>query len=240
MMKLSQVQLEPRQAASAKHLHLDSDKPDRQHCHPTDYNPMTTLYFVRHGSYNRLGPNFDPPLTQTGISQALATAALLADLPIDQVFTSPLARAKETAEIIAAPRGLPVRIDVRLRERANFGDLPGQTVAEFVAMWERCNLERKWVPPVGDSSTACGRRVELFVVDIYRHWPQATVVAASHGGAIADFLLNVFTFDDISAVNPALAETPFSGDVMRECSITVVHFDGTAYALERAASVNHL
>ncbi len=99
---------------------------------------MTIFYFVRHGNINRMGDNLDPPLTQTGISQANATAARLADQPIDQVYASPLARAGETAAIIAAPHDLAVIQDARLRERANFGDLPGQTVDEFIAMWERC------------------------------------------------------------------------------------------------------
>ena len=151
-----------------------------------------------------------------------------------------MARARETATIIAAPHGLPIIQDTRLRERANFGDLPGQTVEEFIAMWERCNVERTWIPPVGDSSVGCGKRVEAFVGDVHERWPQATVIAACHGGTIADFLLNVFTLDEIAAVNPALAATPYSGDVMRECSSTVVAFDGTDYSLREAASIDHL
>ncbi len=201
---------------------------------------MTTIFFVRHGTFNRLGDNLDPPLTQKGVGEAKATAAWLADQSTDQVYASPLSRARQTAEIIAAPLGLAVFQDARLRERASYGDLPGQTVNEFIAMWERNNVERTWIPPVGDSSSDCGRRVESFVADTYRRRPQGTVVAASHGGAIADFLLNVFSVDEIAAANPALAATPFSGDVMRECSITVVQFDGAAYTLDQAASINHL
>ena len=201
---------------------------------------MTTIFFVRHGKINRLGDDVDPSLTEAGIAEAKATAAWLADQPIEQVYASPLARARETAAIIAAPHELPVFQDDRLRERANFGDLPGQTVEEFIAMWERCNVERTWVPPVGDSSAGCGKRVEAFVADVHARWPQSAVVAACHGGTIADFLLNVFTLNEITAVNPALAAAPYSGDVMRECSMTVVDFDGAAYSLRKAASIDHL
>jgi broad specificity phosphatase PhoE len=201
---------------------------------------MTTCYFLRHGSFNRLGNNLDPPLTQKGTAEAKATAAWLADKFVDSVYASPLTRASQTAAIIAAPQALPVIQDARLRERASFGDLPEQTVEEFVSMWERCNVERTWIPPTGDSSRACGARVEDFVANRNAGQPNATIVAASHGGAIADFLLYAFTVDEIAAINPALAATPFNGDVIRECSITFVHFDGTAYTLEQVASINHL
>ncbi len=76
---------------------------------------MTTIFLVRHGSFNRLGDNLDPPLTQRGVGEAFATAAWLADQSIDQVYASPLVRAKQTAEIIAAPQGLAVLQDARLR-----------------------------------------------------------------------------------------------------------------------------
>lgn len=201
---------------------------------------MTTLYFVRHGTINRLGDNLDPPLTEGGAAEAAAVATLLAEHRIDQVYASPLARARETAEIIAGPHGLPIILDDRLRERANFGDLPGQTVEAFVAMWERCNVDRTWIPPVGDSSAGCGRRVEAFVADVSERQPQGFVVAACHGGTIADFLFNVFTLDEIASVNPALAASPYRGEVMRECSITVVVFDGAGYSLRQAAGTGHL
>lgn len=201
---------------------------------------MTTFFFVRHGTINRLGADLDPPLTEIGVNEATVTAVQLADQPIDQVYASPLARATETAAIIAAPHELLVFQDDRLRERASFGSLPDQTVDDFIAMWERCNVERTWNPPVGDSSEGCGRRVEAFIADVQERQPQGTVVAASHGGAIADFLLNVFALDEIAASNPALAATPYSGDVMRECSTTVVDFDGTAFSLRKAASIDHL
>ena len=201
---------------------------------------MTIFYLVRHGNVDRLGDVADPPLTALGNAEAESAAQQLACIAVDHVFASPLRRAQETAALIAKPHALPVIEDPRLRERANFGDLPGQPLEEFIAMWKRCNNERDWQPPVGDSSIGCGQRVEALVTDCYVRWPAATIVAACHGGVIADFLLNVFSQDEIAALNPALAAAPYSGEVMRECSITIATFDAMGYCLKRAASVDHL
>ena len=126
---------------------------------------MTIFYLIRHGNVNRLGDVSDPPLTAPGLAEADSVAQHLARIEVDHVFASPLRRAQETAAIIAKPHALPVIEDPRLRERANFGDLPGQPLDEFIAMWKRCNNERDRQPPVGDSSIGCGQRVEAFVTD---------------------------------------------------------------------------
>src|SRR5690242_10734923 len=75
---------------------------------------MNTIYFVRHGenpanltrefSHHRV----DYGLTLAGIRQAHETAAYFRNQGIDAVYTSPLKRARETAEIIGEALGLPV------------------------------------------------------------------------------------------------------------------------------------
>ena len=125
---------------------------------------MTTFYLIRHGDRERtIG---DPPLSAVGTAQARATAAFLRATPLQAVYASPLRRARETAAHIAAPRGLPVVEDARLRERANRGDLPGQTFADFAAMWERGTGDRDFNPAVGDSAWEAGVRIQAFVQEI--------------------------------------------------------------------------
>jgi probable phosphoglycerate mutase len=58
----------------------------------------------------------DPPLSERGRQQAARLAARLAPVSLDAVWSSPLRRAVETAEAVAAGRGLEVRADPRLRE----------------------------------------------------------------------------------------------------------------------------
>ena len=95
---------------------------------------MTKLLLVRHGEtdWNRHGRwqgGSDTQLNDLGREQARALAEEL-DGEIDVLYSSDLARARETAEIVAAKLGLEVRLDPRLRERG-FGSWEGLTTIEI-------------------------------------------------------------------------------------------------------------
>jgi broad specificity phosphatase PhoE len=201
---------------------------------------VTTFYLIRHGAIFQAPDLTDPPLSLLGWQQAQATAAYLKNRPVKHVYTSPLQRTKETAAHIALPHQLEVIEDIRLRERMNWGDLPGQTFVEFVAMWERANRDRSYVPPVGDSAHQAGQRLEDFIRDLQQKYPHDEIVAVAHGGIIADFLLNVFSLEELGKINPAFPRQPYSGDLMRTCSITILHYHGEQYNLEKIALIEHL
>jgi broad specificity phosphatase PhoE len=74
----------------------------------------------------------DTCLTPHGERQALAARAQLAELPLDRVFSSDLQRARRTAELVIADRGLAVTPTMALRERS-CGDWESCTVAEIEA-----------------------------------------------------------------------------------------------------------
>ena len=92
---------------------------------------MNTIYLVRHGenkanitkefSYKKV----DYPLTTKGILQAQQTADFFKDKAIDEVYASPLRRARETAEIIASTLDLQVTVIENFRE-VNVGALEGR------------------------------------------------------------------------------------------------------------------
>ena len=105
------------------------------------------------------------------------------------MFASPLRRAQETAALIADTLSLPVQVGARLRERADWGDLPGQPFDEFAAMWERATRDREWTPPVGDAAPTTGERTAALVRDCGSR-ETGDVVAVTHGGAITDFLIS--------------------------------------------------
>jgi probable phosphoglycerate mutase len=84
---------------------------------------MTRLILLRHGrtSWNaerRFQGQADPPLDEVGRAQAFEVAALVAALNPDRLVSSDLARARQTATIVAAAVGLEVEVDERLRERS--------------------------------------------------------------------------------------------------------------------------
>ncbi|GAC1450651.1 MAG: hypothetical protein PVSMB5_38430 [Ktedonobacteraceae bacterium] len=94
-----------------------------------------TIYLVRHGenpaninhefSYKKV----DYSLTPRGILQAEQTGDYFKTRRIDEIYASPLKRAKETAEFIARPLHMPVTIMEQFRE-INVGDLEGRPPTE--------------------------------------------------------------------------------------------------------------
>jgi probable phosphoglycerate mutase len=88
-----------------------------------------TVVLVRHGqteSSLRLAYSgrADVALTPAGREQARRVAARLAGAGIDGVFTSPLSRARDTAQAIADATGAPLTVDERLTE-VDYGDFEG-------------------------------------------------------------------------------------------------------------------
>jgi broad specificity phosphatase PhoE len=89
---------------------------------------------MRHGetAWNREGRvmgDLDVPLSDVGRRQCEDAATLLADLGIDRIVTSPLARAAETAAIVAGRLGVGTSEDARLVE-VRFGEWQGLTYEE--------------------------------------------------------------------------------------------------------------
>mgnify|MGYP001599028211 CR=1 FL=1 len=106
------------------------------------------LYLVRHGQtewnrLHRIQGQSDPSLNETGRAQARALARTFAGRPLDAVYSSPLQRARDTAESIAQAHNLPVHTFDELKE-LNVGALDGVTLVEmrerhgdFLARWRR-------------------------------------------------------------------------------------------------------
>ena len=96
---------------------------------------MTTLLLIRHGAndwvHGRLaGWTPGVHLNEEGRRQAAALAARLALLPIDALYSSPLDRTVETAQAIAGPRGLPLRLVEGLGE-VRYGEWQGAELKEL-------------------------------------------------------------------------------------------------------------
>jgi len=196
----------------------------------------TTICLVRHGVKERaIG---DVPLSKEGIEQARLTATFFGSKPIKHVYASPLKRATETASFIGSRVGLPVIVDNRLRERANWGDLPGQTFEEFVAMWDKCSQNRQFVPSVGDSAQQAGERLELFVRDVSRVNSTDEVVAVTHGGLITDFLMNVISLNELRQWHPKFEEV--YTQIVSECSVTQIEYLAGEFRVIHFADTVHL
>jgi broad specificity phosphatase PhoE len=184
---------------------------------------VTTFFLVRHAQST--GEPGDACLAPEGYVQARAIAQELRARPITHVYASPLCRAVETArEIADAVRVVGVEVDERLRERANWGDVPGQSWDDFVALWERSNDDRDFVVPGGLSARVAGARFDAFLRDTAAELPAAEVVAVSHGGVIVDFLLHHFDEAELLAEQPELRH-------MEWCAVTELVYESDGVRL---------
>jgi broad specificity phosphatase PhoE len=100
---------------------------------------VVRLFLARHGrtrlnAAGVLRGHLDPPLDAVGRFQALVLADVLAHQRLASIVSSPLLRARETAEPIGLRTGLPVEIDERLIDR-DYGSWAGRSKEEVVARW---------------------------------------------------------------------------------------------------------
>ena len=161
---------------------------------------MTALILIRHGETDwnrdrRIQGATDIPLNDTGRAQARATAALLRDRLdaslLATIVSSDLARARETAEIIAEELGLAAPRAYRgLRERA-YGEAEGVGLDEFRERWgDSYTAEVPGAEPWADLRTrgiaALGRAVR----DHRRATAPAasSLIVVSHGALIREMI----------------------------------------------------
>jgi broad specificity phosphatase PhoE len=156
---------------------------------------VTTLILARHGETDwnrdrRWQGHADPPLNAHGRRQALNLAELLADEPVDAIYSSDLRRAQETAQIIAERLVAPVVAMPELRE-IDVGEWSGLTTPEIEERfptgvrrhreggdgWER-----------GETHAAMAARVVAAVMRIAEAHPAGHVVYVGHGGTIRALL----------------------------------------------------
>ena len=148
------------------------------------------LYITRHGQTDwnlneRIQGKIDIELNDTGRLQAQKIADLLKDQVIDQIFSSPLKRATETAEIINQPHQLPIQCDERLAERG-FGDYEGTPIGkfDFCGFW---NQEKEAKFPSCEKTSDLFLRVHSFIEECRVKYANQNVLAVAHGGVSLPF-----------------------------------------------------
>lgn len=152
-----------------------------------------TLYLIRHGETlwnhaRRYQGHADIALNESGKCQARALSERLAGERFAAFYASDLARARETARIIARPHGLPVQTLPALRE-IRFGEWEGLTRDEIrerfpqvsSQWWSRPKNTRL---PGGETLAEVAARVMGAVETITRRHAAEKVVVAAHGGTI--------------------------------------------------------
>ena len=164
------------------------------------------LLLVRHGqsTANAKGVwqgQMEFPLSGEGRHQATLAGSALARKPFDAIYSSPLARAFETARIIAREAGFNGEVVplAGLSERQG-GVLEGHTWAEqerrdpeFAERFLSLPEEERWAFAGAETDGEVMERFEATISDLRGRHPDGTrIVVVSHGGAMRAFLRDRF------------------------------------------------
>ena len=158
---------------------------------------MNKLYIVRHGktSWNEKGllqGSNDISLNEEGIKQAQELASKLDLSKIDVCISSPLIRAKQTAEILVGNK-LEIIYDELLKERG-FGNYEGKKINfELIGKhWDyRLNDSSNGIESIKD----CLDRAKIFLDKIKKEYSNKNILIISHGGFIKALHFNLVGYD---------------------------------------------
>ncbi len=184
------------------------------------------IYIIRHGETDwnvtrKLQGATDIPLNQKGILLAEVTAKAISDIPFDVIFTSPLSRAKKTAEIIRGNRPIPIVEEPRLKE-ISFGIYEGLSCSkehyeipdpEFMSFFLH---PESYIPPENaESIEALCERTTDFLMELAgkAEYRDKTILLSTHGAATKG-LLSSLTIDNIRDF--------WNGGVHKNCGISLL------------------
>ena len=189
------------------------------------------IYVIRHGETDAnvrgiLVGRTDWPLNEKGRALARITGRALREVRFDRVFTSPLSRARETAQIMLAENAhphVPTEVDARLIEIA-FGAWECQGLGDDAVRLDRARFSTFFEAPFdfepapgGETVRAvCDRTADFLRALLARKDLKDAIVLVSTHGCATRALLNPF-YDD---------PTDFwHGRVPDNCAVNVIEAD---------------
>lgn len=199
------------------------------------------IYLIRHGRQASPLCNVDVELAEEGREQAGLAGRRLQSYGIQELYSSELIRAKETAEIIGEQIGLENRI-LKDVEEIHFGDWQGRSDEEISTLYG--DMKRKLSEmrvdvtyPGGENGEACAGRAVAALYGLARRCEAEgveRVAVVTHGGLIRSVLAAIF--DGCFPKRYLFARN------LENCGITQLHYDGNydRFSLERLNDYAHL
>ena len=136
------------------------------------------IYIVRHGltewnKLKKLQGIADVPLAEEGILLAEKTGEALRGVKFDICFTSPLSRARQTAECVLGKRDVPIIPDKRIQE-INFGVLEGDQVRDAAGNYIDPQIETFFRDPVNFKRPENGEDIFDVIARTKDFWDEKT------------------------------------------------------------------
>ncbi|MFE4523717.1 histidine phosphatase family protein [Cytobacillus firmus] len=188
---------------------------------------MTTICLVRHGETDwnlkgKLQGRTDIPLNEAGILQAEECSEYLKSFVWDALVTSPLMRAKQTAEIINIKIKVPLIEMEEFLER-NYGDAEGLTLEE------RMRVYPDKIYPNQEDQVSLRNRVMSGIEKIVEDFGERRILLVAHGAIINGILANLSN-GEIGSGKTKL---------MNAC-ISSIHFHQEEWKIENYNQISHL
>ena len=181
------------------------------------------VYLIRHGETNwnkekRLQGRTDIPLNEEGLKQAQICAKALPKNKFTRVITSPLTRARQTAEAIANELALPIEVMEQFIERS-FGVAEGKTDDVIEELYP--NNE---IPELEPLNELIGRIKEGLDNIIQTSQKDSHIIIVAHGAVINRFVAHIAQQELGQATNTSLTHLTYDGNKW-----TVIEVNNRAY-----------
>lgn len=202
---------------------------------------LTRVFLVRHcqASGNLDGVfqgSIDTDITQTGQQQLEQLRERFRLQKLDAVYTSPLLRARLTADAVNFYHGLPVRIEQDLRE-IDAGVWEGKRWSEFPVKYPEDTLNWnlypwRFAPQGGESMQQVYDRVWKAMQRIVQKNPRSDLAVVSHGCAIRNIMCHAHGYE---------IERMGEVDWYEQTSVTILEFDEQgACIIAQENDISHL
>jgi uncharacterized phosphatase len=185
--------------------------------------PETLFGLFRHGQTD-WNINFllqgvtDIPMNQTGIEQVKLAAQAIKRDDWDLILTSPLGRARQTAEIIYDQVGFDEVLEEQLLIERSFGEAEGLSHEQWKQKYS--NLDEI---PGGESRTQLAIRSGVLLDNVSKQFAGKRVLAVSHGALIRT-LIAIASQDELPREGERLGNASLNVVAHEESSWRVVNY----------------
>ncbi len=191
---------------------------------------MKTIYFVRHGetasNRNKTIGRAADPLSELGERQASLVADRLKEIAADLIVSSPYRRTTQTAESIAATRGLDLLFSDLFIESKVPSAIEGLPYTHPERLRVSNLLREHW----GDPEWHFSDEEDFFslsvrarqALDFLSKRPESSIIVASHGAFIR-MIAEIILAGDL--LNPALSTQMYPRFGLSNTGVTVVQVD---------------